>query len=130
VIEVVSAERCVTCDVCIKVCPTDVFDRGPGGLPIIARQSDCQTCFMCEANCPTDALYVSPLTGPAPDGSPHTDEVALAAADAFGLYRRYVGWGNGRTPGARLDTNHIFTARVRTVTETPPAHEGSGDDQP
>jgi hypothetical protein len=85
---------------------------------------------MCEANCPTDALYVSPLTGPAPDGSPHTDEVALAAADAFGLYRRYVGWGNGRTPGARLDTNHIFTARVRTVTETPPAHEGSGDDQP
>jgi NAD-dependent dihydropyrimidine dehydrogenase PreA subunit len=130
VIEVVSAERCVLCDVCIKVCPTDVFDRGPDGLPVIARQSDCQTCFMCEANCPTDALYVAPLTGPAPEGSSHTDVAALADADAFGLYRRYVGWGGGRTPGARLDTNHIFTTRVRTVTETPPAEEGGEHDRP
>ncbi|MCW2888371.1 MAG: hypothetical protein QOE54_2718 [Streptosporangiaceae bacterium] len=129
-IEVVSAERCVFCDVCIKVCPTDVFDRGSGGLPVIARQSDCQTCFMCEVNCPTDALYVAPLTGPASEGSVHTDEAALAAVGAFGLYRRYVGWGKGRTSGARLDTNHIFTARVRTVTETPPADEADDHDRP
>jgi NAD-dependent dihydropyrimidine dehydrogenase PreA subunit len=69
VIEVVSAERCVTCDLCIAVCPTDVFERGPAGVPVIARQGDCQTCFMCEAYCPTDALYVAPLAGPAQPGS-------------------------------------------------------------
>lgn len=59
-IEIVSAAACIACDVCVKVCPTDVFDRGADGVPVIARQSDCQTCFMCEAYCPTDALYVAP----------------------------------------------------------------------
>ncbi|MFI0482552.1 4Fe-4S binding protein [Actinomadura sp. 9N215] len=109
-IEVVSADRCVQCDICIKVCPTDVFDRGPDGLPIIARQSDCQTCFMCEAHCPTDALYVAPFSTPAPPNSTHTDETSLATA--FGAYRRIIGWGQGRTPGSRADRNHIFTARL------------------
>jgi NAD-dependent dihydropyrimidine dehydrogenase PreA subunit len=51
-IEVVSGERCVTCDVCVKVCPMDVLERGADGVPVIARQSGCQTCFMCEAYCP------------------------------------------------------------------------------
>ncbi len=48
-IEVISGERCIKCDICIEVCPTNVFERGPDGLPVIARQDDCQTCFMCEA---------------------------------------------------------------------------------
>jgi NAD-dependent dihydropyrimidine dehydrogenase PreA subunit len=114
VIEVVSAERCVTCDLCIKVCPTDVFERGPDGVPVIARQVDCQTCFMCEAYCPTDALYVAPLAGPAPEGSDYTDEGMLAAAGDLGAYREVLGWGHGRTPGSRLDQNHLFTRRVRS----------------
>ena len=58
-IEIVSKERCVTCDVCVAVCPTNVFDTGPDGIPVIARQDDCQTCFMCEAHCPADALFPS-----------------------------------------------------------------------
>ena len=120
-IELVSRSRCVTCDVCIAVCPTNVFDRGPDGVPVIARQGDCQTCFMCEAYCPTDALYVAPMSTPAPHGSPHTDEAALAASGALGAYRRRVGWGGGRTPGSRLDTNHLFTARVRPA--PPPSEE-------
>ena len=112
-IEVVSAERCVACDICIKVCPTDVFERGADGIPVIARQSDCQSCFMCEAYCPTDALYVAPLAGPAPPGSRHTDEQALAADGSLGAYRKVIGWGSGRTPGSRLDENHIFRDGVR-----------------
>ena len=117
-IEVVSAERCVTCDLCIKVCPTDVFERGADGVPVIARQSDCQTCFMCEAYCPTDALFVAPLAGPAPSGSDYTDEEALVASGALGTYRDVLGWGRGRTPGSRLDQNHLFTRGARP---TPPA---------
>lgn len=57
-IEIISARRCVECDICVKVCPENVFDATEG-LPVIARQIDCQTCYLCEIYCPTDALYVA-----------------------------------------------------------------------
>ena len=101
-IEIVSGSRCVTCDVCIAVCPTDVFERGADGVPVIARQDDCQTCYMCEAHCPADALFVAPLTHPAPPGSPLRDEERLATGGLLGSYRKEIGWGRGRRPGARL----------------------------
>ncbi|MET9619676.1 MULTISPECIES: ferredoxin family protein [unclassified Streptomyces] len=99
-IELVSAERCITCDKCIKVCPTDVFDRGEDGVPVLARRDDCQTCFQCEANCPVDALYVAPQTRPLPDDPGVRDEEHLARTGLLGSYRRHIGWGHGRTPGA------------------------------
>jgi len=58
-IELLSEERCIGCNLCVSVCPTDVFDEVPGALPVIARVDDCQTCFMCEVYCPVDALYVA-----------------------------------------------------------------------
>ncbi|MBU8825639.1 4Fe-4S dicluster domain-containing protein [Mycolicibacterium goodii] len=109
-IEIVSRTACIACDVCVKVCPTDVFDRGDDGIPVIARQSDCQTCFMCEAYCPTDALYVAPVSEPVGPDSPHADEDAVRKAGLFGRYRELVGWGQGRTPGARLDKNAVLTS--------------------
>ena len=62
-IEVVSAARCIRCDICVRVCPADVFVKDAKGLPFIARQDDCQTCFLCEIYCPTDALYVAEAAG-------------------------------------------------------------------
>lgn len=118
-IEVVSGDRCIDCNICVDVCPTNVFDAVDGDHPVIARQSDCQTCFMCEAYCPTDALFVSPLAGPAPAGSTFTDEAALESADRFGEYRRWIGWGRGRTPGSLRDQNRVFTARLRAA-QAPP----------
>ena len=59
-IEIVSADRCTGCNICVHACPTNVFEAVPGGPPRIARQADCQTCFMCELYCPTDALFVAP----------------------------------------------------------------------
>ncbi|BBZ32106.1 4Fe-4S dicluster domain-containing protein [Mycolicibacterium confluentis] len=109
-IEIVSATACIACDVCIKVCPTDVFDRGEDGIPVIARQSDCQTCFMCEAYCPVDALYVSPVSDPVGADSPHADEDAVARAGLLGGYREMVGWGRGRTAGSLLDRNPLLKA--------------------
>lgn len=109
-IEIVSAAACIACDICVKVCPTDVFDRGADGVPVIARQSDCQTCFMCEAYCPADALYVSPLSVPVEAGSPHADEHAVTQTGLLGGYREMVGWGRGRTAGALLDQNPVLTA--------------------
>jgi NAD-dependent dihydropyrimidine dehydrogenase PreA subunit len=101
-IELVSQGRCISCDRCIEACPTNVFDRGDGGIPVIARQSDCQTCFMCEAYCPTDALFVAPHVDPVPAGDPLRDEEHLVASGLLGSYRKGIGWGGGRTPGARL----------------------------
>lgn len=100
-IELVSAQRCVACDKCIVVCPTNVFERGTDGIPVISRHDDCQTCFQCEANCPTDALFVSPYTSPQPPGSVATDAERLARDGLLGSYRERIGWGHGRTPGSR-----------------------------
>ncbi|WP_236796098.1 ferredoxin family protein [Amycolatopsis sp. GM8] len=116
-IEVLSGDRCVDCDICVEVCPTNVFDAVADDHPVIARQADCQTCFLCEAYCPADALFVAPLSDPAPPGSGLTDEAALAAAGRFGEYRRWLGWGKGRTPGSSRDENRFFTARLRALQE-------------
>ncbi|MFF1831332.1 4Fe-4S binding protein [Paenarthrobacter sp. NPDC058040] len=101
-IEIVSTDKCIGCDKCVQVCPTNVFDTGTDGVPVIARQDDCQTCFMCEAYCPVDALFVAPNAEPLPADSPLRDEEHLAASGLLGSYRKGIGWGHGRTPGARL----------------------------
>lgn len=92
-IELVVASACIACDKCVNACPTNVFDTGPDGVPVIARQSDCQTCFMCEAYCPTDALYVSP------ESSPLGTRESLPL-ELIGSYRERLGWGKGRAPGS------------------------------
>ncbi|MDA9413888.1 4Fe-4S ferredoxin [Bradyrhizobium sp. CCBAU 11430] len=86
-IEIIDAERCTSCDICVNVCPTNVFDK-TSGIPVVARQSDCQTCFLCELYCPEDALYVSPFA----DGTQPVDVAALKQANGMGTYRRAVGW--------------------------------------
>jgi NAD-dependent dihydropyrimidine dehydrogenase PreA subunit len=101
VIELVSDERCVKCDLCVKVCPTGVFEAVPDAAPVIARKEDCQTCFMCELYCPTDALFVAPEA----DASVAVHEQQLAEKGLLGSYRAAVGWGEGRSPGARLDAS-------------------------
>jgi NAD-dependent dihydropyrimidine dehydrogenase PreA subunit len=95
-IELVSEDRCIKCDVCIRVCPTNVFDHGEDRLPVIKNQEDCQTCFMCEAWCPTDALFVAPQTTPVADGSVYKNEEWLIEHNLLGSYRREIGWGTGR----------------------------------
>jgi NAD-dependent dihydropyrimidine dehydrogenase PreA subunit len=110
-IELVSQSRCIKCDVCIRVCPTNVFERGADGFPVIARQDDCQTCFMCEAWCPEDALFVDPQERPAAPDSISRDEDALVGAGLLGSYRRQLGWGDGQEPTTSSDsTNTVLAA--------------------
>jgi NAD-dependent dihydropyrimidine dehydrogenase PreA subunit len=99
VIEIVSARRCIACDVCVKVCPANVFDAIPAAAPAIARQADCQTCFLCEIYCPSDALYVAPDA----EGVAGVSESAIEAAGLFGSYARALGWHRGRPGGAEND---------------------------
>lgn len=98
-IELVSESRCIQCNICVKICPTNVFDIVPDAPPAIARKSDCQTCFMCELYCPVDALYVAPES----DFQTSVNEAELAAKGLLGSYRENVGWGAKRTPTAQND---------------------------
>jgi NAD-dependent dihydropyrimidine dehydrogenase PreA subunit len=106
VIEIVSARRCIACDICVKACPANVFDARPDAAPVIARQADCQTCFLCEIYCPTDALYVAPdAERPTP-----VTEAEVEAAGLFGSYARALGWRRGRPGGTERDPT--FRLRV------------------
>jgi ferredoxin len=107
-IELVSATRCIECNLCVKVCPTNVFDEVEGAAPIIARQEDCQTCFMCEAYCPVDALYVAPFA----DNPFAVSEEEVVGSDEMGSWRRTLGWGSGRVPLAAIDATP-FIDRIR-----------------
>jgi NAD-dependent dihydropyrimidine dehydrogenase PreA subunit len=102
-IEVIDAERCTSCDICVAVCPTNVFDK-TGGIPVIARQNDCQTCFLCELYCPEDALYVSPFA----DETQPIDAIALSRTGAMGSYRRAVGWTDDTRDRRGVDCSYLL----------------------
>jgi NAD-dependent dihydropyrimidine dehydrogenase PreA subunit len=87
-IELVLGERCTQCNVCVEVCPTNVFQTVEGAPPEIARQADCETCFMCELYCPADALFVGP-------DCERSEPVSLAQVELsgwLGQFRRDSGW--------------------------------------
>ena len=109
-IELVSESRCISCNICVKVCPTNVFEARPDDVPVIARQSDCQTCFLCEAYCPVDALFVSP------DAHRHVDvsEQQLSERGDLGSYRRALGWSSGGDPAALHEKTQVLRAMVGT----------------
>lgn len=125
-IEVLDPDRCTSCDICVRICPTNVFDEVDGGIPVIARHSDCQTCFQCEAWCPADAIFVSPSRTPEPEGSPLRDRDALAEAGQLGLYRARVGWRRGVAATASTDDYHAYAA-ARTPGADPTSHADPTD---
>ena len=112
-IALISESRCAACNLCVRVCPTNVFDGEAGEVPVIARRDDCQSCFLCEIHCPVDALYVDP----AADAVVAVDEEELAAAGTLGSYARTLGWKRGRMGGTAEDE----TYRLRAATAARPA---------
>jgi NAD-dependent dihydropyrimidine dehydrogenase PreA subunit len=121
VIELISSDRCIDCDLCVKVCPTNVFDAVPGDHPVIARQDDCQTCFLCEAYCPVDAMFVAPLSAPVAADSPFLDEDHLVATGLLGKYRRDLGWSNGLRPSAATDDGWRLFSQFAGRIAAPPS---------
>lgn len=102
-IEVIDAERCTSCNICVSVCPTNVFDK-TDGIPVIARQGDCQTCFLCELYCPDDALFVSPFT----DEIQGLDIATLRQVELLGSYRRAVGWTDQTRDRRGIDRSFLL----------------------
>jgi NAD-dependent dihydropyrimidine dehydrogenase PreA subunit len=87
-ISLLLADRCTACNVCVRICPANVFDAHPQGPPDIARPGDCQTCFHCELYCQADALYVAPEC----DQAVEVEAGAVLAGGTVGQYRRHSGW--------------------------------------
>jgi NAD-dependent dihydropyrimidine dehydrogenase PreA subunit len=113
-IEVLSHARCTGCNICVRVCPTNVFDDGEAGeAPTFARHDDCQTCFQCEAYCPEDAIYVAPLRERAAEGSEWRDEAALLQKGQLGLYRQRV--GGGQSPPVPMPSDDEFLAVMASI---------------
>lgn len=108
-IELISAERCTACNICVNACPTNVFEIVAGGPPRIARQDDCQTCFMCELYCPEDALYVAPI---ADRGATAEEREPAIEAALMGSYRSAIGWGRGRQSTASADASFELLTRA------------------
>jgi NAD-dependent dihydropyrimidine dehydrogenase PreA subunit len=102
-IEVIDAQRCTSCDICVNVCPTNVFDK-TDGIPVIARQNDCQTCFLCELYCPEDALFVSPFA----DTLQHVDPEMLRQNALLGSYRRAIGWTEETKDRRDVDRSYLL----------------------
>lgn len=107
-IELISKSRCVSCNICVNVCPTNVFDADPGEAPVIARKSDCQTCFLCEAYCPADAMFVAAEA----HKDVQVDEQDLIAKGLLGHYRRKLGWEKGGSPARIMDRMHELRAKL------------------
>ena len=100
-IEVLLEDQCVKCNLCVKVCPLNVFEKRENQPPVIARQSDCQTCYMCELYCPANVLYVSPnAEGPV--------DVSEEEMDLLGSYRKQIGWEKGYESAANQDDAYKF----------------------
>ena len=57
---------CTGCEICVKVCPTDVLhmipapDKVEGTLAAVDDINKCTTCMLCELNCPHFAIFVEP----------------------------------------------------------------------
>ena len=106
-IALVLQDRCTQCNVCVSVCPSNVFQIVPDSFPIIARQSDCQTCYMCELYCPADALYVaSDCNQPE-----QVDEAAVVESGLLGQFRRDHGWGEW-ADDPRYQNQHWYMGEV------------------
>jgi NAD-dependent dihydropyrimidine dehydrogenase PreA subunit len=105
-IELVSANRCTGCNICVAVCPVNVFDAVPDGPPVIARQSACQTCFMCELYCPVDALFVAHNS----EAPVKVDESVLEDGPLLGSYRRAIGWTPETRETRKIDHSFKLTA--------------------
>lgn len=91
-IALIVEQRCNACNLCVEVCPANVFEKAQVGPPTIARQIDCTTCFMCELYCRQDALYVAPDC----ESPTQVDAEAVLASGQLGRYRRDSGWDEWR----------------------------------
>lgn len=56
-------DKCISCGICIDVCPHEVFAWQEPGKVIMQDKDHCMECGACALNCPTAAVEVKPGVG-------------------------------------------------------------------
>ena len=60
-IDKIDNELCNGCEICVNICPMDVFRMDENTKKaIITYPEDCMLCEFCVLDCPTDAITVTP----------------------------------------------------------------------
>ncbi|SNR58525.1 4Fe-4S dicluster domain-containing protein [Desulfurobacterium atlanticum] len=54
----INIEICTGCEICVDVCPADVFEMSEIGKAVVINPDSCTGCLLCEENCPTDAIEI------------------------------------------------------------------------
>ena len=52
----INLKWCKACNICIALCPKEVFEPNRDGKPIIARPENCTQCSICWVHCPDLAI--------------------------------------------------------------------------
>ena len=52
----INLKWCKACNICIALCPQQVFEPDRDGKPVIARPDDCTQCTICWVHCPDFAI--------------------------------------------------------------------------
>jgi len=66
----VDMTRCRSCDLCVKLCPEDVFiTQAPLFKAVVERIADCTGCRLCEFLCPDWAIDVRVGAAAAPEAA-------------------------------------------------------------
>lgn len=57
-----SQDKCTGCEICVQVCPHEVFNMQQGKAVIVNRDA-CMECGACSKNCPVSAIAVKSGVG-------------------------------------------------------------------
>jgi 2-oxoglutarate ferredoxin oxidoreductase subunit delta len=52
----INLKWCKACNICIALCPQEVFEPDRDGKPVMARAEDCTQCTICWTHCPDFAI--------------------------------------------------------------------------
>ncbi len=51
-------EFCKRCEICVRICPTNVFGIDRDGYPEVIHEDKCIDCKLCETHCPDFAVWI------------------------------------------------------------------------
>jgi 2-oxoglutarate ferredoxin oxidoreductase subunit delta len=55
---IIDKKRCTSCNICIDICPVEVFSRDKDNKVVVSKPDECIGCRACEAQCPKSAIII------------------------------------------------------------------------
>lgn len=54
----INYDFCKRCEICVRICPTNVFALRSDGYPEVVHEDKCIDCKLCETHCPDFAVWI------------------------------------------------------------------------